>query len=106
MPPGLTAAQHYREALLNYGDLKLKEERLKDRCIAIDLWNEAAAISPLDNAPTPPNTTSFFLECYPPTPTVDPGSLVTPTPEAPTPELQPHALIFLLLPAPLWEENA
>lgn len=85
---GLTAAQHYRTALLNYGDLKLKEERLKDRCIAIDLWNEAAAISPLDNAYTA-KYNQLFLECYPPTPTVDPSSLVTPTPAISTPEPSP-----------------
>lgn len=89
---GVTAAQHYREALLNYGDMKLQEQKLKDRCIAIDLWDEAAAISPLDNAYTA-KYNRLFVECYPPTPTVDPASLVTPTPavtlEPPTPEPSP-----------------
>ncbi|MCS6993310.1 MAG: hypothetical protein NZP74_05705 [Anaerolineales bacterium] len=84
---GLTAAQHYREALLNYGDLKFQEQKLKDRCIAIDLWNEAASISPLDNVYAG-RYNQLFLECYPPTPTIDPNTLVTPTvtPEpSPTP---------------------
>ncbi|PWH17431.1 MAG: hypothetical protein DDG60_02255 [Anaerolineae bacterium] len=85
---GLTAAQHYREALLNYGDLKLKEQKFSDRCIAIDLWNEAAAISPLDNTYMA-KYSQLFNECYPPTPTIDPGLLITPTltpePLTPTP---------------------
>lgn len=89
---GITAGQRYRESLLNYGDIKAEEQRMKDRCIAIDLWNEAAAISPLDNAYTA-KYNQLFNECYPPTPTVDPATLVTPTPEAtvepPTPEPSP-----------------
>lgn len=89
---GVTAGQRYRESLLNYGDMKAEEQRMKDRCIAIDLWNEAAAISPLDNTYSA-KYNQLFLECYPPTPTVDPASLYTPTPEAtvepPTPEPSP-----------------
>lgn len=84
---GITSGQHYYEALLNYGDMKAAEQRLKDRCVAIDLWNEAAAISPLDNAYAAKYNV-LFNECYPPTPTVDPESLYTPTPEA-TPEPSP-----------------
>ncbi len=89
---GITAGQHYREALLNYGDLKAQGQRMNDRCQAIDIWNEAAAISPLDNAYTA-KYNELFLACYPPTPTIDPASLITPTPEvtveAPTPEPSP-----------------
>lgn len=89
---GITAGQHYYEALLNYGDLKAQEQRPKDRCEAIDLWNEAASISPLDNEYAA-KYNQLFLECYPPTPTLDPTLLVTPTPEVtvepPTPEPSP-----------------
>jgi type II secretory pathway pseudopilin PulG len=75
---GVTASQRYRESLLSYGDLKAQEKREKDRCQAIDLWNEAAAISPLDNAYAA-KYNQLFNECYPPTPTIDPASLITPT---------------------------
>ncbi|GAB4492015.1 MAG: hypothetical protein Fur0016_25550 [Anaerolineales bacterium] len=89
---GVTAGERYREALLNYGDQKAEEKKMNDRCIAIDLWNEAAAISPLDNTYAA-KYNRLFIECYPPTPTIDPGSLITPTPvvtvEPPTPEPSP-----------------
>jgi len=89
---GITAGQRYREALLNYGDLKSLEQRPKDRCQAIDIWNEAATISPLDNTYTA-KYNQLFLECYPPTPTIDPALLITPTLEVtvepPTPEPSP-----------------
>lgn len=75
---GVTAGQRYRESLLNYGDLKAKEQRPKDRCKAVDLWAEAAAISPLDNAYTA-KYNQLYNECYPPTPTFDPATLITPT---------------------------
>lgn len=89
---GVTAGERYREALLHYGDQKAEEKKMDDRCIAIDLWNEAAAISPLDNAYAA-KYNRLFLECYPATPTIDPASLITPTPEVtvepPTPEPSP-----------------
>ncbi len=77
---GVTASQRYYESLLNYGDIVAQEKKLKDRCQAIDIWNGAAAISPLDNAYAF-KYNQLFNECYPPTPTLDPSTLVTPTPE-------------------------
>ncbi len=89
---GITAGQRYREALLSYGDQKSQEQKPKDRCQALDIWNEAAAISPLDNTYAA-KYNQLFLECYPPTPTIDPASLITPTLEVtvepPTPEPSP-----------------
>lgn len=85
----MTATERYRIALLNYGDTLNANQRLQDRCLAIDQWNIAAAIVQLD-AEYSAKYNQLFLECYPPTATPEP---FTPTPEfiptVETPTLEP-----------------
>jgi hypothetical protein len=87
---GISANQRYREALLNYGDQQAGAKKLNDRCQALDSWGAANQISPLDNDYAY-KYGQLNLECNPPTPTVDPATLITPTVEvAPTIEVTPE----------------
>jgi hypothetical protein len=70
---GTTAAERYRYTLLKYGDLQTEAKKLDTRCSALDLWQQAGNISPLDAE----YTKKFYelnLECNPPTeePTAEP----------------------------------
>ena len=78
----VTATQRYRTALLKYGDQQASAGKLKDRCAAINSWNAAANISPLDEEYAI-KYNQLYLECFPPTPTPEPV-VETPTP-TPTP---------------------
>ncbi len=78
---GVTVAQRYREALLAYGDQQAEAKKLDDRCQALDSWGAANQISPLDNDYAY-KYNQLNLECNPPTPTIDPATLITPTVEA------------------------
>jgi hypothetical protein len=82
---GVTGAQRYREALLNYGDQQATAKKLGDRCQALDSWGAANSIAPLDEDYLY-KFNRLNLECNPPTPTIDPASLITPTVEVPTTE--------------------
>jgi hypothetical protein len=87
----LTATERYRIALLNFGD-EFNElyTRVKDRCLALNQWDKAAEISPLD-AEYAGKYNALWQECFPPTPTPEP---FTATPEVelteePTPTPEP-----------------
>jgi hypothetical protein len=83
----MTANERYRVALLNSGDVLNANQRLKDRCPALDQWDISASIGPLDGEYSA-KYNQLFEECYPPTPTPEPFTATPefPTPEAPTPE--------------------
>lgn len=85
----VTAGQRYYEALLNLGDLQASAGKLKDRCEALNTWNMASNISPL-NEEYSNKYFSLNLDCNPPTPTVDPATLVTPTVEVIVPTVDPN----------------
>ncbi|RPH55295.1 MAG: hypothetical protein EHM81_14880 [Chloroflexi bacterium] len=74
---GVTATERYRYTLLKYGDLQTNANKLDNRCAALDTWQQAANISPLD-AEYVKKFNELNYECNPPTevPTVEP----TPTP--------------------------
>jgi hypothetical protein len=78
----VTASQRLHRALLKYGDQMAANGRLKDRCVALDLWSEANNIAPL-NGEYSTKYNQLNLECYPPTevpteapaqPTTDPNA--------------------------------
>lgn len=74
---GTTAAERYRYTLLKYGDWQTTAKKLDNRCAALDTWQQAGNISPLD-AEYNKKFYELNLECNPPT--------EVPTPEAtPTP---------------------
>ncbi len=75
-----TAAQRYRDALLKYGDQQASASRLKDRCLALNSWSAANNIGQLDNEYAN-KYNQLNLECNPPTATIDPATLITPTVE-------------------------
>ncbi len=84
----VTAMERYRLALLSYGDTFLANEKLKDRCPALDQWGASANISPLD-ADYSRKYNDLNLQCNPPTATPEP---FTATPEiviVPTLEVTP-----------------
>lgn len=81
---GVTAAQRYAESLLAYGDLQAANgKKLDDRCQALDSWGAAGSIIQL-NDEYQYKYNQLNLECNPPTPTIDPATLITP--EVPTAE--------------------
>ncbi|MFO7584786.1 MAG: hypothetical protein R6W69_08655 [Anaerolineales bacterium] len=74
----ITATERYRIALLRFGDdFNEKYDRIKDRCLALNQWDKAAEIAPLD-AQYAGKYNALWQECFPPTPTPEP---FTPTPE-------------------------
>lgn len=78
----LTALERYHQALLNYGDqIATTQQSLKDRCVALDLWNEAGAQYPLTDEYNY-KYAQLNNECNPPTevPAEQPTPDVTPTP--------------------------
>lgn len=88
----VTATQRLYQALLLYGDQVNANSRLKDRCPALDLWDEANKMSALSTEYSSKRF-QLFLECFPPTdvptavpptaeipPTVDPNATAIPTP--------------------------
>ncbi|PKN94920.1 MAG: hypothetical protein CVU44_03695 [Chloroflexi bacterium HGW-Chloroflexi-6] len=78
----ITATERYRIALLNYGDVLNANQRLNDRCPALNQWAQAANIVPLD-AEYSAKFNELNLECNPPTNTPEP---FTPTVEVAVPE--------------------
>jgi hypothetical protein len=84
----ITASQRLHDALLKYGDqVATASGKKSDRCVALDLWNEAGNIVPLDGEYST-KWNQLNNECNPPTevptavvvpPTVDPN-VPTPTP--------------------------
>lgn len=76
----VTVAMHYREALLNYGDLQAQAKKLDDSCRALDSWGLANSIQQLDQT-YGAKYNALNLTCNPPTPTIDPATLYTPTPD-------------------------
>jgi hypothetical protein len=86
----VTAGQRYHDALLKYGDQQASAAKLKDRCAALNSWDTASNISPLDNE----YSNKYFslnLECNPPTATIDPALLITPLVDTPPPAEEPTA---------------
>jgi len=78
----VTAAQRLYDALLKYGDQVSANGRLKERCVALDLWNEANNITALDGEYST-KWNQLNAECNPPTevptavevqPTTDPNA--------------------------------
>jgi hypothetical protein len=77
----VTAAKRLHEALLKYGDQMAATGKLKDRCVALDLWSEANNIAVL-NGEYSTKFNQLNEECNPPTevptavvvaPTTDPN---------------------------------
>jgi hypothetical protein len=60
---------------MRYGDQLLSEERW---CDAVTQYESAQAIGALDAA-AQEGYERAYVECYPPTPTIDPATLFTPT---------------------------
>jgi hypothetical protein len=81
----MTASQRLNQALLKYGDQVAGNSKLKERCPALDLWNEANNIAAL-NLDYSYKYNQLNLECNPPTevpveePTVDPNVAPSATP--------------------------
>jgi len=75
----VTASQRLHEALLKYGDQVSANGRLKDRCVALDLWSEAGNVAQLSGEYAA-KWNQLNQECNPPTevPTQ------APPPEVPT----------------------
>ena len=70
-----TAGMRYSQALLNYGDLQASAKKLKDRCAALDSWDQANRIIQLDGTYAA-KYAALNLECNPPTETPAPTSIV------------------------------
>ena len=90
--PGLwdgtsTVAERYYEALMRYGDQLLNQGRW---CDAVTQYESAQALGGLD-ATAQEGYERAYVECYPPTPTIDPTLLVTPivTVETPVVTVEP-----------------
>ena len=77
----VTASQRLYQALLKYGDQLAGNAKIKDRCVALDVWNEARALTALDNDYSY-KFNQLDLECNPPTevPTEIPPEVPTDTP--------------------------
>jgi tetratricopeptide (TPR) repeat protein len=61
-----TAGQRLAEALLKYGDQISATGSLGERCKALDLWDESARITPLNNVYSN-KYNDLNLQCHPPT---------------------------------------
>jgi len=73
----MTAAERFRIASMRYGDEFYADEKW---CEAVVQYDNAQTVGPLDKI-SEPNYGPAFVGCNPPTPTVDPASLITPTVE-------------------------
>ncbi|HEY3311111.1 MAG TPA: hypothetical protein VGK00_05665 [Anaerolineales bacterium] len=75
----VTASQRLYQALLKYGDQLASNPKVKDRCTALDIWNEANNLSALNNEYAY-KYNQLNLDCNPPTevPTVAPVELTAP----------------------------
>ena len=71
----LTAADRYRIASMRYGDEFFGQEKF---CDAVVQYENAQRIAPLDQL-AQQNFNQAYIACFPPTPTIDPASLFTPT---------------------------
>jgi hypothetical protein len=85
----VTATQRLHDALLKYGDQVSANGKLKDRCVALDLWSEAGNLTPL-NGEYQTKWNQLNEECNPPTevPTAAP---VEPTADPNQPTAEPTA---------------
>ncbi|MCX6078169.1 MAG: hypothetical protein NTW32_01430 [Chloroflexi bacterium] len=81
----VTASQRLYQALLKYGDQLSQTGKLKDRCVALDMWSEAASLTALDNDYSY-KFNQLNLECNPPTevPTEVPAVVAPPADVVPT----------------------
>jgi tetratricopeptide (TPR) repeat protein len=86
----VTAGQRLHEALLKYGDQMSASAKMKDRCVALDLWSEAGNISQL-NGEYSTKWNQLNNECNPPT-EVPTAVVVPPTadPNAGVPTVDPN----------------
>jgi len=73
-----TAAKRYWFAAMRYGDELYAKVQLCGDEMAIAQYNKAMTVSALDKT-AQANYNDAMLTCYPPTPTIDPSSLFTPT---------------------------
>ena len=72
----LTAADRYRIASMRYGDEFFGKNQF---CEAVVQYENAQRIAPLDQL-AQQNFNQAYVTCFPPTATIDPASLFTPTP--------------------------
>jgi tetratricopeptide (TPR) repeat protein len=72
----MTAAERYRVASMRYGDQFYAQDKW---CEALQQYENAKRVGPLDNI-SEANYGRAYVGCYPPTPTIDPASLITPSP--------------------------
>jgi len=87
----MTAGMRLHDALLAYGDQLSAKGSMNDRCKALDAWQEAATLTPLDGIYST-RYNKLHLECFPPTdiptivltPTIDPNATTPPPVETPT----------------------
>lgn len=75
----MTVNERIYIASMRYGDQLVGESRW---CDAVVQYEAAQAIAALDAAAAE-GYARAYRECYPPTPTIDPGTLITPTVETP-----------------------
>ena len=73
----VTSNQRLYRALLKYGDQKSGNPKLKDRCGALDLWNEASNIAPLTDEYAN-KYRQLDSDCNPPTEPPPPGDFTDP----------------------------
>jgi hypothetical protein len=73
----MTASDRFRIASMRYGDELYGQKKY---CDAVTQYDNAQAIAPLDKI-SAPNYDKAYVGCNPPTPTVDPLTLITPTVE-------------------------
>lgn len=91
----VTSSQRLYQALLKYGDQLSAAGKLKDRCVALDNWDEASRIAQLD-ATYNQKYNQLYLECYPPTATpteIPTGAPIVPTEAATAPAPAPTVSI-------------
>jgi len=74
----MTASERYKVASMRYGDQFFSQERW---CEALQQYDNAQLIGPLDKI-SEQNYGHAYVSCYPPTATIDPATLITPTVEA------------------------
>jgi hypothetical protein len=87
-----TAGMRLHDALLAYGDQLAAKSNLKDSCPALDAWQEANTITPLE-VTYAAKYNKLFQQCFPPTgvptviletPTTDPNATIAGPTAAPT----------------------
>ena len=93
-----TATERFYYASMRYGDQLLDQG---DACGAVTQYTNAMAIAGLDSQAAE-GYEAAYLECYPPTPTIDPNLLITPVVTLETPivtvEVPPTPTTEILLP--------